>query len=93
MSKLIINTTLNYSPNFDVNKRKIKEIKFIIFHYTGMRNEKEAISKLTNIKSKVSSHYLIKTNGDILTLVPDSYVAWHAGLSSWKSINQLINIQ
>ena len=89
MSKLIINTTLNYSPNFDVNKRKIKEIKFIIFHYTGMRNEKEAISKLTNIKSKVSSHYLIKTNGDILTLVPDSYVAWHAGLSSWKKYKSI----
>ena len=89
MSKLIINTTLNYSPNFDVNKRKIKEIKFIIFHYTGMKNEKEAISKLTNIKSKVSSHYLIKTNGDILTLVPDSYVAWHAGLSSWKKYKSI----
>ena len=89
MSKLIINTTLNYSPNFDVNKRKIKEIKFIIFHYTGMRNEKEAISQLTNIKSKVSSHYLIKTNGDILTLVPDSYVAWHAGLSSWKKYKSI----
>ena len=89
MSKSIINTTLNYSPNFDANKRKIKEIKFIIFHYTGMRNEKEAISKLTNIKSKVSSHYLIKTNGDILTLVPDSYVAWHAGLSSWKKYKSI----
>ncbi len=89
MSKLIINTTLNYSPNFDVKKRRVKEIKFIIFHYTGMKNEKEAISKLTNIKSKVSSHYLIKTNGDILTLVPVSYVAWHAGLSSWKKYKSI----
>ena len=91
MSKLIINTTLNYSPNFDSKKRKVNEIKFIIFHYTGMKNEKEAISKLTNVKSNVSSHYFIKTNGDILTLVPDSYVAWHAGVSSWKrykSINK-----
>tara|TARA_Y200000002_G_scaffold184847_1_gene152658 strand:- start:88 stop:843 length:756 start_codon:yes stop_codon:yes gene_type:complete len=91
MSKLIINTTLNYSPNFDSKKRKVNEIKFIIFHYTGMKNEKEAISKLINVKSNVSSHYFIKTNGDILTLVPDSYVAWHAGVSSWKrykSINK-----
>ena len=89
MSKLIINTTLNYSPNFDTKKRKVKEIKFIIFHYTGMKNEKEAISQLTNIKSKVSSHYLIKTNGEILTLVPDLYVAWHAGLSSWKKYKSI----
>ena len=91
MSKFIPNTTLNYSPNFDLKKRKVKEIKFIIFHYTGIKNEKEAISQLTSIKSKVSSHYFIKTNGDIVTLVPDLYIAWHAGVSSWKrykSINK-----
>ena len=91
MPGLIKNATLNYSPNFDVKKRRLKEIKFIIFHYTGMKNEKEAISQLTNVKSKVSSHYFIKTNGDIITLVPDLYVAWHAGVSSWrkyKSINK-----
>ena len=86
-----INTTLNYSPNFDKKKRKFKQIKFIIFHYTGMRNEKDAIKRLTNSKSKVSSHYLIKNNGNVLTLVPELYVSWHAGVSSWqnyKSINK-----
>ena len=91
MSKLRINTTLNYSPNFDSKKRKLDQIKFIIFHYTGMRKEKEAINKLTSSKSKVSSHYFIKNNGEILSLVPDTYNAWHAGLSFWqkyKSINQ-----
>ena len=45
MSKLRINTTLNYSPNFDSKKRKLDQIKFIIFHYTGMRKEKEAIKE------------------------------------------------
>ena len=86
-----INTTLNYSPNFDRKKRKFKQIKFIIFHYTGMRNEKDAIKRLTNIKSKVSSHYFIKNNGNVITLVPELYVTWHAGVSSWqnyKSINK-----
>jgi len=84
-----MNTTLNYSPNFDVKKRRVNEIKFIVFHYTGMKNEKEAISHLTNIKSKVSCNYMIKTNGDILTLVPDLYVAWHAGISSWKKYKSI----
>ena len=86
-----LNTTLNYSPNFDQKKRKIKQIKFIIFHYTGMKNEKEAISRLTDFKSKVSSHYFIKKNGKVLTLVPELYTSWHAGISSWanyKSINK-----
>ena len=89
MQKLSINTTLNYSPNFDKNKRKSKEIKFLILHYTGMKKEKDAINKLTNEKSKVSCHYFIKNNGEILTLVPDLYSAWHAGISSWQNFKSL----
>ena len=38
--------TANYSPNFNIKKRKPKDIKFIIFHYTGMRKETDAINKL-----------------------------------------------
>ena len=79
----------NYSPNFDSNKRKLKQIKFLIFHYTGMRKESDAIKRLTNIRSEVSSHYLIKRNGVINVMVPDLYVAWHAGKSSWKSFKSL----
>ena len=82
-------TTINYSPNFDLKKRNITEIKFLIFHYTGMKNEKDAINRLTNIKSKVSSHYFIRKDGKILTLVPDLYIAWHAGVSSWKNYKSL----
>ena len=77
-----MHTTLNYSPNFDIKKRKIKQIKFIIFHYTGMKNDKKAINRLTDIQSKVSSHYFIKNNGEVVTLVPELYTSWHAGISS-----------
>ena len=79
----------NYSPNFDSNKRKSKQIEFLIFHYTGMRKESDAINRLTNIQSEVSSHYLIQRNGTINVMVPDLYVAWHAGKSSWKSFKSL----
>jgi N-acetylmuramoyl-L-alanine amidase len=54
-----------------------------------MKKENQAITRLTNTKSKVSSHYLIKNNGEILTLVPDLYVAWHAGVSSWKNYKSI----
>ena len=79
----------NYSPNFNPNKRKSKQIKFLVFHYTGMRKESDAINRLTNIQSEVSSHYLIQRNGTINVMVPDLYVAWHAGKSSWKSFKSL----
>ena len=81
--------TLNYSPNFETRKRKLSQIKFIIFHYTGMKKESEAIKRLTDIKSKVSCHYLIKNNGEIDVMVPDLYEAWHAGVSSWKNFKSL----
>ena len=81
---MTIKFSTNYSPNFDSTKRKTSQIKFLIFHYTGMRTEKAAIKRLTNYKSEVSSHYLIKQTGEIITLVPDLYIAWHAGRSKWK---------
>jgi len=84
-----IKKVFNYSPNFNNNKRNSKQIKFLIFHYTGMRKEIDAINRLTNIQSEVSSHYLIKKNGDIVVMVPDLYIAWHAGKSSWKSFKSL----
>jgi len=86
-----IKTTLNYSPNFNSKKRTYKKIKYIIFHYTGMMKESETITRLTNIQSEVSCHYLIKNNGEIIKMVPDLYIAWHSGKSSWgsfKSLNQ-----
>ena len=54
-----------------------------------MNKESEAISRLTNIQSEVSCHYLIKKSGEIITMVPESYIAWHAGKSSWKSYKAL----
>ena len=84
-----IKTILNYSPNFNEKKRDWKKIRFLIFHYTGMKKESEAISRLTDIKSKVSSHYLIKNNGEIVTLVPELYISWHAGVSFWKNYQSL----
>ena len=84
-----LKTIFNYSPNFNSKKRPSKEIKFIIFHYTGMKNESDALNRLTEIQSEVSCHYLIKNNGKIVKLVPDLYIAWHAGKSSWKNYKSL----
>ena len=54
-----------------------------------MKNEIHAIKRLINQTSKVSCHYFIKKNGEILTLVPDLYIAWHAGISRWKNYYSL----
>jgi len=86
---MALKTILNYSPNFNPKKRTCKQIKFIIFHYTGMKSESDALKRLTDIQSEVSCHYLIKNNGEIVKIVPDLYIAWHAGKSSWKNYKSL----
>ena len=84
MLKNVEKMSLNYSPNFYLKKRSNSKVKYLIFHYTGMKSENGAIRKLTNKNSKVSCHYFIKRNGEIVKMVPDLYIAWHAGISSWK---------
>ena len=81
--------TQNYSSNFSLPKRQKKNIKYIIIHYTGMKNELSALNRLIDHMSKVSAHYFIKKNGEVINLVPDLYEAWHAGKSNWKNIQSL----
>tara|TARA_A100001011_G_scaffold292888_1_gene304665 strand:+ start:643 stop:1377 length:735 start_codon:yes stop_codon:yes gene_type:complete len=90
MQKNVEKMTINYSPNFDLKKRDKNKINYLIYHYTGMKNDKLAIKKLTSFNSNVSCHYYITSSGKLLQMVPDLYIAWHAGKSNWgarKSLN------
>ena len=80
-----------FSPNFSSKKRSNNSIKTIIIHYTGMQSERESLSRLTDLKSKVSSHFLINRNGKVFRLVNDDKIAWHAGKSSWGKYKNLNN--
>ena len=71
------------SPNF--NKRESKKIKYLIIHYTALKDCSESLKYLCNKSKKVSSHYLISQQGDIYNLVSEKMRAWHAGISYWKS--------
>ena len=81
--------TSNYSPNYSKNSRLKNTIKFVIIHYTGMQSEIESIKRLKNPNTKVSCHYLINRNGIVTQMVKDKFIAWHAGKSKWKKINNL----
>ena len=84
-----MNVISNYSPNFSKKNRPLKDIKFVIIHYTGMQSEIESINRLKNPKYKVSCHYLINRDGKIYQMVKDNKIAWHAGKSKWKKFTNL----
>ncbi len=73
------------SPNY---AKRTKKIEYIIVHFTEM-TFKDALEKLIDKNSEVSTHYLIKEDGEIFQLVNDDHIAWHAGKSSWHGTNAL----
>ena len=85
----MIKKNLDLSPNCSNKKRANKNIKFIVIHYTGMQSEIESIKRLKNPKSKVSCHYLINRKGQIIQMIKDRNIAWHAGKSKWKNVRNL----
>lgn len=84
-----MNIIFDFSPNFSKKKRKTKDIRFVIIHYTGMQSEIESINRLKNPRFKVSCHYLINRKGKIRQMVKDRDIAWHAGKSKWKKLKDL----
>ena len=66
MQKNVEKMTYDYSPNFNPIKRKKKRIKYLIFHYTGMKSDRAAIEKLIDKNSNVSCHYYITKLGRII---------------------------
>ena len=54
-----------------------------------MQSEIESINRLKNPKFRVSCHYLINRKGEIIQMVKDRNIAWHAGKSKWKRFKDL----
>tara|TARA_E500000178_G_scaffold322220_1_gene346855 strand:- start:101 stop:823 length:723 start_codon:yes stop_codon:yes gene_type:complete len=69
--------------------RKTSDIRFVVIHYTGMQSKRASLVRLLNKKYKVSCHYLIDRSGNIIKMLDDNKVAWHAGKSKWKKFNNL----
>jgi len=67
---------------------RTQQINYIIVHFTEMLFA-DALERLMDESSQVSAHYLIKKDGEILQLVDDSNIAWHAGVSSWHGQEKL----
>lgn len=72
------------SPNHE--PRKGRPITLIVLHAT-VGNFQSARDWLTNPASKVSTHYLIRKDGYIAQLVPDTRAAWHAGESRYGAMD------
>lgn len=74
------------SPNFD---DRTLPITMVVLHYTGMPDAASAIKWLANPQSKVSAHYVVTEDGQIVRMVDEAKRAWHAGRSHWRGIDDV----
>ena len=80
---------VNKSKNYSKKTRSLRDIRFLIIHYTGMQSARVSMDRLKNPGSKVSCHYFISRNGNIYKMINDNQIAWHAGKSKWKNVRNL----
>src|SRR5215475_6280644 len=76
------------SPNREA-RVDVAKPDILLLHYTGMATTQAALERLCNPKARVSSHYLVFEDGEIVQLVPESRRAYHAGESSWEGTTDI----
>ncbi|MGZ8282147.1 MAG: N-acetylmuramoyl-L-alanine amidase [Allosphingosinicella sp.] len=74
------------SPNFD---DRDQPVSIVVLHYTGMADAASAIDRLRDPEARVSCHYLIAEDGQVLRMVPEDKRAWHAGRSYWRGLHSV----
>src|SRR3546814_19092426 len=57
-----------------------------------MADAASAIARLTDPEAKVSTHYLIAEDGQVVRLVDERLRAWHAGQSYWRRITDVHSV-
>lgn len=68
------------SPNWD---ERALPVTMIVLHYTEMAHD-AALQRLTDPDARVSAHYFISEDGEVVRLVDEHKRAWHAGASYWR---------
>ena len=58
---------------------------FLLFKFTNVQaTVQDKINFYRTLIKENGSQLMIKNNGKIISMVPDLYSAWHAGISEWK---------
>ncbi len=76
------------SPSLNFDERR-HSLSMLVLHYTGMRTGSAALERMCDPKSKVAAHYMVEEDGRIFQLVDESKRAWHAGVGSWCSLEDV----
>lgn len=76
------------SPNQGPRRHNARP-DMIVLHYTAMVSAEAALRRLCDPLAEVSAHYLIYETGRIVSLVPETERAWHAGAGAWGDVSDV----
>lgn len=74
------------TANFSDRPKKFQSPTLIVLHQTGGSTIGSAINTFINEKAKVSAHYVIDIDGQVVKMVMNSKCAWHADPANDYSI-------
>jgi N-acetylmuramoyl-L-alanine amidase len=83
---LIVDFIDTPSPNFDA---RALPVSMVVLHYTGMIDGASAIARLADPEAKVSAHYVVAEDGQVVRMVDEAHRAWHAGRSWWRGTSDI----
>lgn len=67
----------------------LRKPNFVIIHHTAQNSIAQTVRTFQVPHSKVSAHYVIGRDGQIIQMLNDYERAWHAGKSKWGNIDDL----
>lgn len=70
----------------------LRKPNFVIIHHTSQNSVAQTIRTFQVPHSKVSAHYVIAKNGQIIQMLNDYERAWHAGKSKWGNVTDLNSV-
>lgn len=83
-----VSLTQSPSPNFN-DRADGAAPSVLVLHYTDLPDTEASRAWMCDPEKKVSSHYLVDLDGNVIQLVDENKRAWHAGQSYWRGMTDL----
>lgn len=84
-----INKSANWAAAIHYDLRKPN---FVIIHHTSQNSVAQTVRTFQVPHSKVSAHYVIGKDGQVIQMLNDYERAWHAGKSKWGPVTDINSI-
>jgi N-acetylmuramoyl-L-alanine amidase len=65
---------------------------YVIIHHTSQNSTAQTVRTFQLAHTKVSSHYVIGRDGQVIQMLNDYDRAWHAGKSKWGTITDMNSV-